>query len=62
VSRVASSARAYLLAIDNISLDVMGFFMASLMIKDESLSPFLNNIMIDFLSTSEMMFLLLQKC
>jgi hypothetical protein len=62
VLRVASSARAYLLAIDNISLDVMGFFMASLMIKDESLSPFLNNIMIDFLSTSEMMFLLLQKC
>jgi hypothetical protein len=35
--------------------------MASLQIKDESLSPFLKNMMIDFSSTSRMMFLLLQK-
>jgi hypothetical protein len=30
-------ARAYLLAIANISSDVLGFFMVSLRIKDESL-------------------------
>jgi hypothetical protein len=35
--------------------------MASLRIKDESLSPFLKNMMIDFSLTSRMMFLLLQK-
>jgi hypothetical protein len=59
VSMVASSARAYLLAISNISLDVLGLFMVSLWIKDESLSPFLKNMMIDLSSTSGMMFLLL---
>jgi hypothetical protein len=37
VSRVTSSARTYLLAIANIPSDVLGFFMASLWIKDESL-------------------------
>jgi hypothetical protein len=37
VSRVASSTRAYLLVIANISSDVLGFFMVSLQIKDESL-------------------------
>jgi hypothetical protein len=62
VSRGASSVRAYLLVIANISSDVLGFFMASLRIKDESLSPFLKNMMICLLSTSRMMFLLLQKC
>jgi hypothetical protein len=36
--------------------------MASLWIKDESLSPFLKNIMIDLSLTFGMMFLLLQKC
>jgi hypothetical protein len=62
VLRVASSARAYLLEIANISSDVLGFFMVSLRIKDESLSVFLKNMMIDLLSTSRMIFLLLQKC
>jgi hypothetical protein len=33
VSRVASSAKAYLLAIENISSDVLGFFMVSLRIR-----------------------------
>jgi hypothetical protein len=61
VSRVASSARAYLLAIANICSDILGFFMVSLQIKDESLSPFLKNMIIDLLSTSGMRFLLLQK-
>jgi hypothetical protein len=61
VSRVTSSARAYLLAIANICLDVLGFFMVSLQIKDESPSPFLKNIIIDLSSTSRMRFLLLQK-
>jgi hypothetical protein len=61
VSKVTSSARAYLLAIANISSDILGLFMASLRIKDESLSPFLKNMIIDFSSTSEMMILLLQK-
>jgi hypothetical protein len=37
LSRVVSSARAYLVAIDNISSDILGFFMASLQINDESL-------------------------
>jgi hypothetical protein len=58
---VASSGRAYLLVIANISLDVLGLFMASLRIKYESLSPFLKNMMIDLSSTSGRMFLLLQK-
>jgi hypothetical protein len=61
VSMVASSARAYLLAMANISYDVLGFFIASFQIKDESLSPFLKNMIIDLLSTFGMMFLLLQK-
>jgi hypothetical protein len=62
VSRDASSVKVYLLVIANFSSDVLGFFMASLQIKDESLSPFLKNMMICLLSTSRMMFLLLQKC
>jgi hypothetical protein len=61
VSRVTSSARAYLLAMENISFDVLGFFMMSLRIKDESLSPFLKNITIDLSSTSGMTSLLLQN-
>jgi hypothetical protein len=61
VSRVNSSAMVYLLAIANICLDVLGFFMVSLHIKDESLSPFLKNIIIDLSSTFGMRFLLLQK-
>jgi hypothetical protein len=61
VLRVASSARAYLLAIANITSDILGFFMVRLRIKDESLSLFLKNMTIDLSSTSEMMFLLLQK-
>jgi hypothetical protein len=60
VSRIASSARAYLLAIANIYSNILGFFMASLRIKDESLSPFLKNIIINLSSTSGMRFLLLQ--
>jgi hypothetical protein len=35
--------------------------MVSLWIKDQPLSLFLKNTMIDFMSTSEIMFLLLQK-
>jgi hypothetical protein len=62
VSRVASSVMMYLLAMTNISSNVQGFFMASLRIKDDSLSPFLKNITIDLSSTSGMMFLLLQNC
>jgi uncharacterized membrane protein len=60
VSRVASSATVYLF-IANISCDVLGFFMASSRIKDESLRLFLKNMIIDLLLTSVMMFLLLQK-
>jgi hypothetical protein len=59
VSRVTSSARVYLLAIANISSDVLRFFMVSLRIREEYLSPFVKNMMIDLSSTSEMMFLLL---
>jgi hypothetical protein len=44
---VASSARAYLVVITNISSDILGFFMVSIHIRYESLSPFLNNMMID---------------
>jgi hypothetical protein len=61
VSRVASPSRAYLLAMVNIALDVLGFFMVSLRIRTGSLSPFLKNMMIDLSSTSGMIFLLLQK-
>jgi hypothetical protein len=57
VSRVASSARAYLLAMANISSGVLGFFIESLWIKDESMCPFLKNMIIDLLSTFRMMFL-----
>jgi hypothetical protein len=62
VSRVASSARAYLLVMENIASDILEFFMASFQIREESLSPFLKKIMIDLSSTSEITFLLLQKC
>jgi hypothetical protein len=51
----------YLLAMANIYADILGFFMVSLRIKDESLSPFLKNIIIDLSSISRMRFLLLQK-
>jgi hypothetical protein len=61
VWRVVFSARAYLLAFVNISSDVPGFFMVSLWIKDEPLSPFLKNMMIDLSLTSGILFLLLQK-
>jgi hypothetical protein len=61
LSRVTSSARVYLLAMENIYFDVLGFFMASFWIWEESLSPFLKNIMINLSSTSGMTFLLLQK-
>jgi hypothetical protein len=43
----------------NIASDVLGFFMASLRIKDGSQSPFLKNITMDLSLTSGMMFLLL---
>jgi hypothetical protein len=62
VSRVASSARAYLLVMVNMASDILGFFMASLRIRDGSLSSFLKNMPIDLSSTSGMIFLLLQKC
>jgi hypothetical protein len=39
----------------------MGFFMVSLRIKDESVCPFLKDMMIDLSSTSRIIFLLLQK-
>jgi hypothetical protein len=45
----------------NIASDVLGIFMGSLQIRDGSLSPFLKNITIELLSTSGMIFLLLQK-
>jgi hypothetical protein len=54
-------AKTYLLVIANISSDVLGFFMVSLWIKDESLRPFMKNMVIDLSLTSGMMFLLLQK-
>jgi hypothetical protein len=60
--RVSSYARAYLMVMANISSDIVGSFVVSLRIKDESLSPFLKNTMIDLSSTSGVMFLLLQKC
>jgi hypothetical protein len=50
-----------MLAMEKIYYDVLGFFMASFQIREESMSPFLKNIMIDLSSTSEMTFLLLQK-
>jgi hypothetical protein len=59
MSRVTSSARAYLLAMANIASDVLEFFMVSLRNRDGSLSPFLKNITIDLSSTSGMIFLLL---
>jgi hypothetical protein len=59
--RVASSARAYLLVMENIYSDLLGFFMVSFWIREESLSPFLRNIIINLSSTSGMTFLLLQK-
>jgi hypothetical protein len=59
VSMVAFLVRAYLLVKANISSDVLGFFVARIRIKDESLSPFLNNMMIDLSSTFGMIFLLL---
>jgi hypothetical protein len=61
VSRVTSSARAYLLEMENIYSIVLGVFMVSFWIREESLSPFLKNIMIDLSATFRMTFLLLQK-
>jgi hypothetical protein len=43
VSRVASSAKAYLLAMANIASNILGFFMVSLRIIDESLLEEHNN-------------------
>jgi hypothetical protein len=54
-------ARVYLLVMVNIASDVLGVFMVSLRIRDRSLSPSLKNIIIDLLSTSGMIFLLLQN-
>jgi hypothetical protein len=62
VSRVASSARAYLLAMVNIASDILGYFLVSLRIRAGSLSPFLKNKTMDLSSTSGMIFLLLQNC
>jgi hypothetical protein len=59
VSRVTSLAKAYVLVMENICSDILGFFMASFWIREESLSHFLKNIMIDLSSTSRMTFLLL---
>jgi hypothetical protein len=61
VSRVASSTRAYLLAMANIASNVLEFFMVSFQIKDKSLNPFLKNVTIDLSLTSGMMFLFLQN-
>jgi hypothetical protein len=61
VSTVTSSAKEYLLAIVNISSDILGFFMMSLWIRDGSISPFLKNIMIDMSPIYGMIFLLLQN-
>jgi hypothetical protein len=46
VSRVASSARAYLLVMANIVSDILGLFMVSLWIRDESLLEEHNNRLI----------------
>jgi hypothetical protein len=62
VSRVASSARAYILAMVNIASDILGYFLVSLRIRAGSLSPFLKNKTMDLSSTSGMIFLLLQNC
>jgi hypothetical protein len=61
VSRVTFTAKVYLLAMENICSDILGFFMVSFWIGEESLSPFLKNIMTDLSSTFGMTFLLLQK-
>jgi hypothetical protein len=39
-----------------ISSSILGFFMVSLGIREESMSPFLKNITIDLSATSRMMF------
>jgi hypothetical protein len=59
VSRIASSAKAYLLVMENICSDILRFFIESFQIREESPSPFLRNITIDLSSTSRMIFLLL---
>jgi hypothetical protein len=61
VLKVASFARAYLIAMLNISFDILRFSIVSLRIREESMSPFLKNMMIDLSSTSGIMFLLLQN-
>jgi hypothetical protein len=61
VLRVTASARAYLLVMENICFNVLRFFLVSFQIREEFLSPFLKNIIIDLSSTSGMTFLLLQK-
>jgi hypothetical protein len=48
-----------MLAMENITFDILGFFMASFRIREESLSPFLKNIMIDLSSTFGITFVLL---
>jgi hypothetical protein len=49
----------FLFAMENICFDVLELFMVRFQIREESLSPFLKNIMIDLSSTSGMTFLLL---
>jgi hypothetical protein len=61
VSRVSFLVRSYLLMMANISSNVLGFFMVSLWIREESLSPFLKNLTTDLSSASKIMFLLLQN-
>jgi hypothetical protein len=61
VSRVTSSARAYLLVMANIASDILGFFRVSFRIRARSLSPFLKNMTIDSSLTPGIIFLLLQK-
>jgi hypothetical protein len=61
VSRVVSSAKAYLLAMVKIASDILRFFMVRFQNRTESLSPFIKNMTIDLSSTSRIIFLLLQK-
>jgi hypothetical protein len=50
-----------MLAMENSYSNILGFFMVSFWIREEPLSPFLKNIIIDLLSASGMTFLLLQN-
>jgi hypothetical protein len=46
---------------ENICSNILGFFMVSFQFREESLSPFLKNIMIDLSTTFGMTFPLLQN-